>query len=435
MKTFYLFAFLLVSFCAFSQVQDSTKIIHTDTVTKAIRDTAAKPIIDSTPKVEIDTSLRIINLNPYFTVHVDSTLTYQLLINKNPANYFWYLRNSPVGLRVNKDNGLLTFRADKSYFLSGRLKYDYNYKVTIGVQNLANPKERIDTSFTIVFYSTEIIPSYVKPTVSGTIWVDEGETVAFKVLCETGSFPIESILTIPNVAIGSYNDVKQCGDEFRWTPGYDFVKETDSAKVKLVNLSFIGSTKFKMQDTARVKITVRNALNYPLAKEQYSMLVRDINTYILQLKYTFLQIDRTIKNTKRARTTFDLTAAATALSGTVLSTSTNQDQKRTGAILPSVGVAIQPIKEATAPNKTAEQNQASLVRASIKRLDYVLRDNILIGERDPDLPQKMANLKNELKQSQMQLIDVPMGITGNMSEEALNKYFNSPKVNKKYRLK
>ncbi len=37
-------------------------------------------------------SLRIINLNPYFTLHVDSSLSYQLQINKNPENYFWYLK-------------------------------------------------------------------------------------------------------------------------------------------------------------------------------------------------------------------------------------------------------------------------------------------------------------------------------------------------------
>src|SRR6478672_2442049 len=74
-----------------------------------------------------DSSLRIINLNPYFTLHVDSSLNYPLQINKNEENYFWYLRNAPVGLRIGKDNGLLSFRADKSYFLSGKLKYDVNY--------------------------------------------------------------------------------------------------------------------------------------------------------------------------------------------------------------------------------------------------------------------------------------------------------------------
>lgn len=94
-----------------------------------------------------------------------------------------------------------------------------------------------------------------------------------------------------------------------------------------------------------------------------------------------------------------------------------------------------PIKEASAPNKTVEQNQASLIRASIKRLEYMISDNALVTEKDPDIAKKTARLKEELKQSQMQLIDVPVDITTAMSEEELNNYFNNPKVNKKYRLK
>jgi hypothetical protein len=97
---------------------------------------------------------------------------------------------------MNKDNGLLSFRAEKSYFLSGRLKYDVNYKVNLGVQNLNDPAERIDTSFTIVFYNTEIIPTKVKPSVSGTIYIDEGEPLNIKILCENGSFPFENIITL-----------------------------------------------------------------------------------------------------------------------------------------------------------------------------------------------------------------------------------------------
>src|SRR6476660_4286367 len=76
-------------------------------------------IIPETPARPVDTSLRIINLNPFFSVHVDSNLVYPFQINKNPTQYFWYLKNAPVGIRINKDNGLLSFRADKSYFLSG----------------------------------------------------------------------------------------------------------------------------------------------------------------------------------------------------------------------------------------------------------------------------------------------------------------------------
>jgi hypothetical protein len=47
----------------------------------------------------------------------------------------------------------------------------------------------------------------------------------------------------------------------------------------------------------------------------------------------------------------------------------------------------------------------------------------------------MNKIKEELKQSQMQLIDVPLEITNNLTEQELDKYFNNPKVNKKYRLK
>ena len=94
-----------------------------------------------------------------------------------------------------------------------------------------------------------------------------------------------------------------------------------------------------------------------------------------------------------------------------------------------------PVKEAVAPQQTAEQNQASLVRSSIKRLDYTMHDNALIGEKDPDITKKITNLKNELKQTQVQLIDVPLEETSGMTEEQLNAYFDNPRVNKKYRLK
>ena len=382
-----------------------------------------------------DTTLRIINLNPLFSVHVDSTLSYLFQINKNSDGYYWYLRNAPVGFKINKDNGVLNFKADKSYFLSGRLKYDFNYKVTIGVQNLSNPNERVDTGFTVVFFNTEIIPSKLKPTVNGTVWMEEGDTLRFKVLCETGNFPIENILTFTNIPIGSFTPVQQCNDQFVWAPSYDFVKETDTGKIRSVIVSFVGSTKFKMQDTAQLKIIVKNGLDYPMAVEQYKQLVHEMNAYIMKLKFTFLQLDKTIKKTKGARTAFDLTAASAALTGTVLSTSTNDQSKRTGLILPSVGLVISPIKEATAPIKNTEQNQATLVRSSIKRLEYVVQDNSLVGEKDPELTQKMNKIKEELKQSQLQLIDVPIEITNNMTEEELNNYFNSKKVSKKYSIK
>lgn len=411
--------FLLLFSKVHAQETDSTVVVHPD----------------STIVFHPDSTLRIINLNPFFSLHVDSSLNYQLLINKNEADYFWYLRNAPVGLRINKDNGMLSFKADKSYFLSGKLKYDVNYKVILGVQNLSDPKDKVDTSITIVFYNTDILPSKVKPTVSTSIRMDEGETITFKVLCETGSFPIEDILTSTSVPIENYMDVKNCGDVFSWKIPYDFVKESDSGGVKQLTLSFIGTTKFKIPDTAQVRVLVRNALNYPLAVEDYNLTVKNIERYVLQLKYTFLQLDKRLKKTRSARTTFDLTSATTSLTGTVMATSSNEDNKKYGQILPSVGLALVPIKEAAVPNKSVDQNQASLLRTSIKRLEYILGDNLLVGERDANIVQKTSKLRDELKQVQVQLIDVPIELTNNLTEEQLNRYFNSPRVTKKYRLK
>jgi hypothetical protein len=383
----------------------------------------------------VDTSLRITNLNPYFTIAVDSMLSYQLAINKDETKYYWYLKNSPVGLKINKDNGLLSFKADKSFFLSGKLKYDVDYIVKLGVQNLSNPNEKVDTSFTLVFYNTEVMAPKVKPTVGNTLVVDEGDPVTFKVQCEAGNFPIDEILFYSNVPLQNYKPVKNCNDEFSWTPGFDFTKETDSARVKIVYLTFVGSSRFKMKDTANVRIIVKDALNYPLAVQEYNMLLSNIKTYLLRLKYTFLQLDKKLKKTKTARTGFDLTSASTALTGTILSTSGGESGQNAGKILPSVGLALVPVKEASAPNKVVEQNQASLVRNSIKRLEYMLYEYSLVGDKDLLIQIKTTKLKEELKQSQMQLIDVPVDITYEMSEKELNDYFNSPRVNKKYRLR
>ena len=98
-----------------------------------------------------DTVLRIKNFSPYFTLHVDSTLDYQFEINRNPYNYYWYLKNSPVGLKINKDDGTLHFKA--VHFLSGKLKYDKEYKVDLGVQNLNNPRDYVDTTFHAAFFT------------------------------------------------------------------------------------------------------------------------------------------------------------------------------------------------------------------------------------------------------------------------------------------
>ena len=387
-----------------------------------------------TAKPGEDSALRIRNLNPYFTLHVDSTLSYQLEINRDPSKYFFFMKNAPVGLKI-KENGLLTFKADKSYFLSGKLKYDYEYKVNIGVQNLNNPKERLDTSFTLSFFTTEITPSHVKPTVSNVLYMDEGDTISFKVQCETGTYPIESINFYSSVPIKTNSIIKDCNDDFTWSPPYDFVKESDSGKTKLLVLYFVGTNKIFMRDTSTIRIYVKDALNYPYMKEEYALAIKNINTYILRLKYAFFQLDKKVKKTKSTRTDFDMTTATTALGGTVFSSAASQDAKTAGTILPSVGVALVPVKEAVAPQLTAEQNQAALVRSSIKRLEYTERDNALVGEKDMEITKKISNLKNELKQTQVQLIDVPLEETSNMTEEQLNAYFNNPKVNKKYRLK
>ncbi|HEY8387278.1 MAG TPA: hypothetical protein VIK74_01675, partial [Parasegetibacter sp.] len=382
-----------------------------------------------------DTTLRIKNLNPFFTLHVDSTLIYQFEINRESSDFFWYIRNSPVGLKINKDNGTLTFKADKSFFLSGKLKYDFEYKVNIGVQNQNNPAEKIDTFFTLVFYNTEIIPSRVKPSVSTVLYVEEGDTVNFKVQCESGSFPIENITFFSNIPLKNYTLVSKCNDDFIWSPPFDFVKETDQNREKTVILSFVGTNKFQARDTATVKIVVKDALNYPLALQEYGLVTKNINSYILQLKYTFLQLDKNVKKNKKTRTTFDFTSATTALTGTVLNSSSDASAQKAGKNMPSVGMALVPMKEAVAPQKLQDQNQASLIRGAIKRMEFMLRDNSLIGEKDEDILKKTNKLKDDLKQIQVQLIDVPIDITNTMSEEELNEYFNSPKVIRKYRSK
>jgi hypothetical protein len=390
---------------------------------------APLPLQDTTRNP--DDTLRIRNLDPYFSLHVDSTLSYQLEINRDPGRYFFFMKDAPVGMKV-KENGLISFHAERSYFLSGRLKYDVPYKVKIGVQNLDNAKDRLDTSFTIQFFTTDVIPSHVKPTVSSLLTIDEGDTINFRVQCETGTYPIESINFFTNVPIRGNTVVEKCDDLFTWSPPYDFVRETDSGKTKLLILYFVGTNKMFQRDTATVKIYVKDALNYPYAKQDYNNTLKDIRIYMLRLKYAFFELDSKVKHTKNTRQKFDIAAAGTGLGGTI---ATASNSTTTGAILPSVGVAMMPVKETTAPPLTAEQNQATLVRATVKRLDYIMHDNTLVGEKDPDITKKTATLKSELKQTQIQLIDVPLEETVNMTEEQLNAYFDSPKVNKKYRMK
>ncbi len=381
-----------------------------------------------------DTLLRIKNFSPYFTLHVDSTLDYHFEINKDPQLYYWYLKNSPVGLKINKDNGVLHFKADKSYFLSGKLKYDNKYKVDIGLQNLNEPTDRVDTFFTLLFYNTEIIPSRIKPTVSSDLVINEGDTLNFKLQCEDGSFPIESITYFSNFPIRSSTPITHCGDNFTWVAPYDFVKDDEISKQKLLEIKFIGMDKFFNHDTATVKIQVMQSINYPYSLMQFNKISKNIETYIVQLKSTFRILDKKIRHTKNTRTTFDLTSATTALGGTIFSSLPGQSEQTTGKILPSVGVALVPVKEAVAPAKNYEQNSASLVRSDIKRLEYLLTDNMLVGEKDPDIIKKTQHLRDELTQVQLQLIDVPV-VEDSTDSKKLDDYFNNPKVNKKYRLK
>ncbi|MDB5279322.1 MAG: hypothetical protein JWR61_4277 [Ferruginibacter sp.] len=392
--------------------------------------------LDSIPVISnpADTALRIKNLNPYFSLHVDSTLRYPLIINKDIAKYYWFLKNSPVGLKINKDNGELTFKAEKSFFLSGRLKYDYEYKVSLSVQNLDNPEERVDTSFVLLFYNTEIIPSKVKPTVTNTLFIDEGDTVSFKLQCDNGNFPIEEITYFSNYPIKSLTPVTKCNDDFTWRAPFDFIKDTDKDKIKKLEIYFIGTNKFNNRDTAIINIIVKESINYPQQVIEFEKLRTEIDHYVLQLKSSFRLVDKKIKKTKGTRTSFDLASASTALGGTVFSSLPGRSEQTAGKILPSVGVALVPVKEASAPNSSSDQNTATLIRNSIKRLEYLLADNTLAGEKDPNILTKSNKLKEELKQSQVQLIDIPIA-EENLSQKELDDYFNNPKVNKKYKVK
>ena len=284
-------------------VLDSSLIKHSDTV--YIK--------------EQDTILRIKNFTPYFTLHVDSTLDYHFEINKFPNQYYWYLKNSPVGLKINKDNGVLHFKAEKSFFLSGKLKYDNEYKVHLGVQNLNNANDKVDTTFTLLFYNTDIIPSKVKPTVTNDLSIEEGDTLNFKLQCEVGTFPIESITYFSNFPIRSATRVTQCGDDFTWVAPYDFIRDEENVKQKKLIIKFIGVDKFYNRDTATVSIVVNQTINYPQRLLEFNKINNYIETYILQLKSTFRILDKKIKHTKNTRTTFDLTSASTALGGTIFS--------------------------------------------------------------------------------------------------------------------
>lgn len=397
-----------------------------------------KPIHDIPYIITPDTALRITNFSPFFSLHVDSSLNYKFQINKDPRKYYWYLKSAPAGFKIDKDIGTLSFRTNKSLFLSGRLKYDREYPVSFGIQSLSNPVDRLDTTLNVIFYSTDVVYPKIKPSVVSPVTINEGDRLSFNVLCENGNFPIEKILMSSDISIGNFKLPKTCDDNFEWVPGYDFVTEKDAKGERIVNLEFIGTTNFNFADTARVKVVVKDGLNYDIATKEYNDALSLMKIWILRYKYTFYQLDKKIKKTKGWRSGFDITTASTTLTGTVLATTADKEdtkKQNTGKILPSIGVVAMPVKEAAAPQKTTEQNQATLLRVNIKRLDYMMTENQLLGVRDPLISVKTETLKKELRQSQDQLREVPTEMSERFSEKQLNEYFDNPRVQKKYRFR
>jgi len=423
-----LFSFLMILGLLFGNAQETT----TDSLKKAV-DTLVLP---PTAAPFQDSILRIINLNPYFTVQVDSVLMYDLQINKPAENFYWFMKNAPVGVKIDRNSGLLYFKAEKSYFKSGKLRFDLPYTVEVGVQNLRDPKEKYESSFTIMFYSTEVVVSKLKPTVGNILLLEEGDSIKFRVQCEEGSFPVEQITIVTNEPISNFKSVNKCNDEFSWMVPYDFIRDNDTARKTLV-LQFIATDKFRNRDTSTVKLIIKPGINYIQKNLEHQQVASEMKKYVTNLKLTFYVISTNIKNNKKTRTGFDITGSTTAFMGTLLSTSgTSTGAKNAGKVLPSVGLSLVPVKEAVSPNKVQEQNTASQVRATIKRLDYMLTENMLIGDKDPDILPKTKKLREELKQAQLQLVDLPLvEFDPRFSQEDAEKYFNNPKVNKKYKLK
>lgn len=420
------FALLLSFFILTTKGQVDTLLVQKDSVS-----------ILPVPVKDPDSLLRIINLNPYFTLQVDSTLEYDLEINRLTHQYFWYLKNAPIGVRIDKTTGLLYFKADKNYFKSGKLKYDVPYRVEIGVQNLRDATDRVESHFTILFYSTEVVVSKLKPTIGSNIQLEEGDSLRFRILCEEGSFPIEQITINSNLPISNFQNVSKCDQEFRWMIPYDFIRDNDTARQRLLVLQFIGTDQFRNADTATIRISIRTGINYPQKNLEHQQVVTEIRKYVTNLKLTFYVVSKNIKTNKSTRTGFDITGSSTAMVGTILSTAGESNSaKNMGKVLPSVGLTLVPVKEAVSPNKVQEQNTASQVRGTIKRLDYMLTENMIIGDRDPDILNKTRKLRDELKQAQLQLVDLPLvEFDPRYSQQDADEYFNNPKVNKNYKLK
>lgn len=418
---------LLLSNIVFSQEAQKDTIINvSDTIP------SAEPEVNPA-----DSVLRITNLNPFFTLQVDSVFVYDLEINKPPQHYFWFLKNAPIGLKIDKNTGVLFFKADKSFFKSGKLKYDIPYKVEVGIQNLRDAKDRTESSFTLLFYNTEVIVSRLKPTIGSTVQLEEGDSLQFRVQCEEGSFPIEQINVNSNYPISDFKAVNKCDDEFKWMVPYDFIRENDTSRQKILVLQFIGTDKFRNADTATIRLFIKTGVNFPQKNLEHQQVMNEIKKYVTNLKLTFYMVSKNIKTNKNTRTTLDITGSSTAMLGTIISTSGSSPSSQSlGKILPSVGLTLVPVKEAVSPNKVQEQNTASQIRGTIKRLDYMSTENMLVGDRDPDILSKTKRLRDELKQSQLQLVDLPLvEFDPRYSEKDADAYFNNPKVNKKYKLK
>lgn len=425
MKLKVLLSFFVVLFLHSSlQAQDSLHVYKADSTSS---------YQDSLDAIK----LRIINMNPYFTLHVDSVLQYGFEINKPAKNYYWYLKNAPVGVKLDKNNGQLYFKAEKSYFKSGKLKYDVQYRVEMGVQSLINAAEKVDTFCTIVFYSTEIIASKLKPTISSNLTLEEGDSVKFRIQCDEGTFPTEHITMYTNIPIANYTAVKKCDDDFEWMIPYDFIRDNDTAKQKQLVLRFIGADKFYNRDTAEVRLFIKPGIDYPTQYQLHKRVSSEVATYVAQLKLTFFVISRNIKKNKSTRVGFDITSSTTALAGTALSTAgETTGTKNVGKILPSVGLTLVPVKEAVAPNKVQEQNTATQVRSVAKRLEYLVSENALVGNRDVTVQAKIKKMQDDLKAARLQLVDLPLvEFDENLTLEQVEKFFTDPKVNKKYKLK
>ena len=419
-------ALVAFKFSFAQEISKDTTLLSKDTISNL-----------ASPKQEVDSPLRIMNLSPFFSLQADSVLTYDFKINKPIDQYFWYLKSAPIGLKIDKNSGLLYFKADKNLFKSGRLKFDIPYKVEFGVQNLRNAADRIDTSFNLLFFSTEINITRLKPTVGNFVQLEEGDTIRFRIQCEEGTFPMEQITINANLPITNFKPVKKCNDEFQWTVPYDFIREGDTAKQKILLLQFIGTDSHRNSDTASVRLYIKPGVNYPQKMLEYKLIADEMNKYIKDLKLAFFILSNEIEQTKKNRTYFDIGSSSTAMLGTILSTSAQSTgAKNFGKVLPSLGLTLVPVKETVSPNKVQEQNIASQIRGTIKRLEFMLTEYGLVGDKDIEILTKTKKLKDELKQSQLQLIDLPLvEFDPRYTQEDAEKYFNNPKVNKKYKMK